>query len=92
MSNCVVTFPLVSLVRCGALCLFLTLKLCHCNGQVKKGLQYLKDSPYSTEVQLEISDLPFVQNKDYQYQSSIYIEVELMLQTNLLDNCQKETT
>ena len=32
----------------------------------KKGLQYLNDSPYSTEVQLDISDLPFVQNKDCQ--------------------------
>ena len=33
----------------------------------KKGLQYLKDSPYSTEVQWDISDLQFVQNEDYQY-------------------------
>ena len=30
----------------------------------KKGLQYLKDSPYSTEVQRDISDLPFVQNEE----------------------------
>ena len=40
-----------------------------CNGQVlspKKGLQYLKASPYSTEAQWDISDLPIVQNKDYQ--------------------------
>ena len=36
----------------------------------KKGasvLRDLKDSSYSTEVQWDISDLPFVQNKDYQY-------------------------
>ena len=33
----------------------------------KKVLQYLKDSPYSTEFQWDIYDLPFVQNKDYQY-------------------------
>ena len=36
----------------------------------KKGLQYLKDSFYSTEVQLDMSDLPFVQNKDYLYKAS----------------------
>ena len=36
----------------------------------KKGLQYLKDSPYSIEVQWEIADIPFVQSKDYQYQAS----------------------
>ena len=29
----------------------------------KKGLQYLKDSPYSTEVQWDISDLPFVRKR-----------------------------
>ena len=40
----------------------------------KKGLQYLKDLPYSTEVQLEKSDLPFVQDKGYQYQTNhLYI-------------------
>ena len=33
----------------------------------KTELQYQKNSPYLTEVQLDISDLPFVQNKDYQY-------------------------
>ena len=33
----------------------------------KKELQNQKDSPYSTEVQWNISDLPFVLNKDYQY-------------------------
>ena len=33
----------------------------------KSEAQYLKDSPYSTEVQWDISDLPFVRNKDYQY-------------------------
>ena len=33
----------------------------------KKGLQYLKDSPYSTEFQWGISDVPFVQNKDNKY-------------------------
>ena len=32
-----------------------------------KGRQCLKDSPYSTKVQWDISDLPFVQNKDNQY-------------------------
>ena len=31
------------------------------------GLQYLKDSAYSTEFQWDISDISFVQNKDYQY-------------------------
>ena len=36
----------------------------------KKGLQYLNDSPYSNEVQLDISDLTFVQDKDYQYQAN----------------------
>ena len=36
----------------------------------KKGLQYLKDSPYLTEVLWDNTDLPFVQNKDYQYQAS----------------------
>ena len=36
----------------------------------KKELEYLKDSPYSTAVQWDISDLPFVQNKDYQYKAS----------------------
>ena len=33
----------------------------------KKGLQYLKDSLYSIGVQWDLSDLPFVQNKDYHY-------------------------
>ena len=33
----------------------------------KNGAQYQKNSPYLTEVQWDISDLPFVQNKDYQY-------------------------
>ena len=33
----------------------------------KKGLQYLGNLPYLTEVQWDISDLPFVQNKDYQF-------------------------
>ena len=33
----------------------------------KKGLQFLKDSSFSTKVQCDTSDLPFVQNKDYQY-------------------------
>ena len=33
----------------------------------KKGLQYLKELPCSTEVQWDISDSPFVQNNDYQY-------------------------
>ena len=37
------------------------------NQSPKKELQYLKESPYSIEVQWGISDLPFVQNKDYQY-------------------------
>ena len=31
----------------------------------KKGFQYLKDSPYSIDVQWDLSDLPFVQNKEY---------------------------
>ena len=35
--------------------------------KTKKGLQYLKDSLYSTEVQWNISNLSFVQIKDYQY-------------------------
>ena len=29
----------------------------------KKGLQYLKNSVYSTEVQWDITDLPFVQKR-----------------------------
>ena len=33
----------------------------------KTEIQYQKNSPYFTEVQWDISDLPFVQNKDYQY-------------------------
>ena len=33
----------------------------------KMELQYKKNSPYLTEVQQDISNLPFVQNKDYQY-------------------------
>ena len=33
----------------------------------KIGLQYQRNLPYLTEVQLDISDLPFVRNKDYQY-------------------------
>ena len=44
----------------------------------KKGLQYLKDSPYSTEVQWDISDLPFVQNIK---QLSRYLEIELNAST-----------
>ena len=35
----------------------------------KTGLQYQKNLPYITEVQWDISDLPFLQNK--------YLEVEL---------------
>ena len=31
----------------------------------KTELQYQKNLPYLTEVQWDISDLPFVQNKDY---------------------------
>ena len=30
-------------------------------------LQYQKNSPYLTEVLWDISDLPLIQNKDYQY-------------------------
>ena len=37
------------------------------NSSPKPKLQYQKNSPYLTEVQWDISDLPFVQNKDYQY-------------------------
>ena len=33
----------------------------------KTELQYHKNLPYLSEVQWDISDLPFVQNKDYQY-------------------------
>ena len=33
----------------------------------KRGLQYLRSLTYLTDVQWDISDLPFVQNKDYQY-------------------------
>ena len=33
----------------------------------KTELQYQKNSPYLSEVQWDISDVPFVQNKDYQY-------------------------
>ena len=40
----------------------------------KMGLQHQKNSPYLTEVQWDISDLPFVQNKEYQ---SKYLVVEL---------------
>ena len=29
------------------------------SGEIKRGLQYLNDLPYSTEVQWDISDLPF---------------------------------
>ena len=49
----------------------------------KMGLQYLRTLPYSTEVQWEISDLPFVQNKDNQYfsKSSRYLVVELNAST-----------
>ena len=36
----------------------------------KMGLQYQKNSSYLTELQLDISDLPFVPNKDYQYEVS----------------------
>ena len=45
----------------------------------KKRLQYLKDSPDSTEVQWDLSDLPFVQNKGLSIlsKSSRYLEVEL---------------
>ena len=32
----------------------------------KMGLQYQRILPYSTQVQWDISDLPFVRNKDYQ--------------------------
>ena len=32
----------------------------------KKGLQYLNNSFYLTDVPWDIFDLPFVQNKDYQ--------------------------
>ena len=32
----------------------------------KKGLQYQMNLPYLTGAQFDISDLPFVQNKDYQ--------------------------
>ena len=33
----------------------------------KNGLLYQKNSFYLIEVQLDIADLPYVQNKDYQY-------------------------
>ena len=33
----------------------------------KPGLQYRRNLPYLTEVQLDIFDLPFVRNKDYKY-------------------------
>ena len=36
----------------------------------KTELQYQKNSPYLTEVQWDISDLLFVQIKDYQYKVS----------------------
>ena len=36
----------------------------------KKRLQYQPNLFYLTEVMLDISDLPFVQNKDYQYSVS----------------------
>ena len=42
--------------------------------QSKKWLQYLKDLPYSIEVQWDISDLPFMQNKDYQCLAS-YLDI-----------------
>ena len=32
----------------------------------KMGIQYPKNLPFLTEVQWDISDLPFVQNNDYQ--------------------------
>ena len=40
----------------------------------KTELQYQKNLPYLTEVQWDISDLPFVQNKG---KSSKYLEAEL---------------
>ena len=33
----------------------------------KNGASVSEESPYLTEVQRDISDLPFVKNKDYQY-------------------------
>ena len=35
--------------------------------QVKKRIQYQSNLPNLTEVQCDISDLPFVRNKDYHY-------------------------
>ena len=46
------------------------MKLCNLvltSSSPKKELQHQKNSLYLTEVQWDISDLPFVQNKDYQY-------------------------
>ena len=40
----------------------------------KMGLQHQKNLPYLTEVQWDISDQPFVQNKEYQ---SKYLVMEL---------------
>ena len=39
----------------------------------KKGLRYLKDSPYSIEVQWDISDLPFVQKRIINIRHHLYI-------------------
>ena len=44
------------------------MKLCHLLWiSLKIGLQYRNNWPYLTEDFLDISDLPFVQNKEYQY-------------------------
>ena len=51
------------------------------------GLQYQRNLPYLTEVQLDISDLPFVRNQDYQYYAR-YLDIlrisHLSLNTNQL--------
>ena len=52
------------------ICDFGSPTICHLlltSSSPKTELQYQKNSPYLTEVQWDISDLPFVQNKDYQY-------------------------
>ena len=54
----------------------------------------IQTMPYTTEVQFDISGLPFISNKGLQILSktSRYLEVGLKVPTNQIDYCQKEAT
>ena len=58
------------------------MKLCHSirtSASPKTGLQYKNNSPYLREVQWDISDVPFVQNKDSQCYISCPKVIDLLV-------------